>query len=186
MAKTLREYWNDLDLALKEFDATNTILPKNADDERVYRLQRHFLITSLELGLAIEDASGLKKIPKSLKLQSLAETTFGKEKIITIFHGPLSVTFAQLVYLPHGRRFGEVTLEDQSAFLQRMADLPKHKAETHALMDKLDRAIMHYHRSEHSADLTRLSLFSHPHLRSHEPPSHTSASASASASGSYK
>lgn len=174
MPKTLKEYWSDLDLALKAFDATNTIMPKNADDARGYHLQRHYLNTSLELGLAIESCSVLKKIPKSLKLQSLAETLFGKEKIITIFHGPLSVAFAQHVYLPHGRRFHEVTLSDQSEFLQRMADLPKHKAETHTLMEKLERAILHYHRSERSTDLTSLGLFTHPHISSHEPPRDTS------------
>ena len=162
MALTLTEYWNALEASLIAFDKTNTITAQDTKDDQVYQKQRNFLNSMLKLGLKLEMTTwAIFKKPIGNELQTLPEMTFGKERVITSFGGPLSVTFAQQVYLPHLQTFDEVTVANQSTLLQTFCNLPKQKQDVSVLVNKLEVAIKNYHREKASV-LTVLSVFAAP------------------------
>lgn len=159
MPLTLKQYWEALDTSLKEFDNINIIKAQDEKDEKGYQKQRTFLNTMLKLGIEIEKTTWtILKTKNGIKLQSLPGETFGKEQVVTNFEGPLSVAFAQQVYLPYLKRFDEVTFVDQNETLKILSNLPQQKKDVLILVEKLDKAIKSYNNV--SSVLTSAGLYS--------------------------
>ncbi|MDI1352643.1 MAG: hypothetical protein PSV35_07725 [bacterium] len=117
--------------------------------------QRLFMEELVTLGLEVENTSIFFKKKSAILLEALPQKTYGNDKIVTELVGPLSLAFAQLVYLPHVKRFNEVSLDDQNIIIRQMVDLQQKKVETVALEKKLEQVVATYISSQQ----TSLSFF---------------------------
>jgi hypothetical protein len=144
MAITLRQYWLALQNSLNEFDTHNKVPPKNEEDTQSYMKQRVLLESLMAIGIAIEDTSVLFKLSKAAQLEELPKQVYGSERIVTSFAGPLSLVFAEEVYLQHVKRFSDVTLDDQRLVIQAAVSLKVKQADARSLAEKLEAAIGSY------------------------------------------
>lgn len=145
MPFTLTQYWNALDTSLKDFDKTNQVKAKDEKDQAAYQKQRTFLEEMLKTGLELENASCLlTKASPGRKLEALPVSTWGNDRIPTTFLGALSFNFAEKVYLPHLKRFGKVTFDDQDSTVKLLANFSDQQKKTLALATALEVAIQQY------------------------------------------
>lgn len=145
MPLTLTQYWNALDASLKDFDKTNQVKAKDEKDQAAYQKQRTFLEEMLKTGLELENASCLlTKASPGHKLENLPVSTWGNDRIPTNFFGILSVTFAEKVYLPHLKRFGDTTFDNQDSTVKLLVNFSDQQKKTLALATALEEAIRQY------------------------------------------
>ncbi len=155
----LKEYWDVLEKSLIEFDKDNAVKAKDDKDAKSYQQIRTFIESMLKLGMDIEKTSLLFKAAKAFKLQSLPEETFGKDRVPTTLPGPLSVDFAERVYLPNLKRIADVTMDGQNPIVKAASDLPKQKVDALVLIAKLEEAIRDY-KDRPASTLAGVSMFS--------------------------
>jgi hypothetical protein len=158
MTITLKQYWLALQKSLEEFDTTHTgEEPKDEADHQSYVKQSRFLVQLAELGINFENASILSKAGLAHELKAFPERELGPEKLVTAFGGPLSLQFAEQVYLAHLRRFNEVSFTDQNIFIRGLVNLAHEKAEVQRLAGTLEAAILDY--KQKSSPLVTVSVF---------------------------
>lgn len=137
MSITLNQYWLALKKSIAEFDKQPRIASGD-DDKKSYQLQRTFLERLAQLGLEFESASLFSKISLAPELKAFPEKVLGKEKMITSLGGILSTSFAEHVYLPHLKRFNEVSLDDQNVVIRQFVNLDHEKQEILVYIRKME------------------------------------------------
>jgi hypothetical protein len=164
MTITLKQYWLALQKSLEDFNTAHTDEePKDEADHQSYVKQSRFLVQLAELGINFENASILSKAVLAHELKAFPERELGPERIITAFGGPLSLQFAEQVYLVHLKRFNEVRITDQNIFIRSLVNLEDEKAEVQRLACTLEAAIFNY--KQKSSPLLVANVFASSSLR---------------------
>lgn len=144
MTITLKQYWLALQKSIEDFDSEFlAIKGKESTGDLTYRKQRNFLEELARLGIRVEEAVLMKPI-LALSLKGFPEKELGPEKLITDFAGPISLLFAERVYLSHLRRFEEVSIEDQDPVIKTFVNWSDQQAEVRQLAVKLEAAILQH------------------------------------------
>lgn len=106
----MNEYWRQLETALNEFKAFET---DQADQEN-YEKQRATLQSMWELGTKIQRLGAWEMVQKAAamgqQLNTIPLTAYPDSDGVPSITGPLSLDFAEKVYLPYLERFANVDL----------------------------------------------------------------------------
>ena len=105
---TLKQYWELLDNSIKTFESFKTTVA----DQKNFEYQKATLVEMFRRGMEIENLTVYQKYDNGIRLarefKETSEQAYKNTGTAPLIEGPLSCTFAELVYLPHLERLANV------------------------------------------------------------------------------
>ncbi len=162
MPYSFENYWSDLGKAITDFDKENKIEPSSKEDKAAYELQKKTLSKLKELGeLILTTWNPLTKNESVKQLNSLSKDAYGESELPSIC-GAKSLEYVQKVYLPHLKRFNNVTFTSMQAILSTVAGTSEEdkKKNASARAKKLEDNVKTYLADKSAAVVVNKNFFS--------------------------